>query len=86
MSIRNQRWLPPHSNLTYNPLVKEFQNDSYLRSQDQLIHGWNVPYMLLCKMCGFCVDGKSKMAATAKQNDHERANTYLKPDEGCRLL
>jgi hypothetical protein len=33
-------------------------------------------------MCGFCVDGKSKMAATAKQNGHKRANTYLKPDEG----
>ena len=37
-------------------------------------------------MFGFCVDGKSKMAATAKQNDHKRAYTYLEPDEGCRLL
>jgi hypothetical protein len=42
--------------------------------------------MLLYKMFGFCVDGKSKMAATAKQNDHKRAYTYLEPDEGCRLL
>jgi hypothetical protein len=74
VSIRNQRWLPPHSNLTYDPLEKEFQNDSYLRSQNHL------------NMCGFCVDGKSKMAATAKQNGHKRANTYLKPDEGCRVL
>ena len=36
VSIRNQRWLPPHSNLTYDPLEKEFQNDSYLRSQNHL--------------------------------------------------